>query len=74
MYHVSSAFGHMLSSKNQLEFCKKQLTTFYYFNAQKEYLAINEWGGVEYEELSRTRRVLSAETEVVCPAPQIFSK
>ena len=28
-----------------------------------QYLAINEWGWVEYEELSRSRRVFSTEAE-----------
>ena len=32
-------------------------------NPNIHYLAINEWGWVGYEELSRSRRVLSIEAE-----------
>ena len=49
--------SHMLMSKNIDNDVSKDSPI------SMGYLAINEWGWVGYEELSRSRRVLSTETE-----------
>ena len=59
---ISKGFAPRLVLRQKLESTRKwpiRITIYLTY-----YLAINEWGWVGYEELSKSRRVLSTETKV----------